>query len=50
MSSKCYRVSLLRVHKSPFYRGVYLWDGLPVEIRSSVCKKDFKTSIRGYLS
>ena len=47
-----FKIKTTKIHRldeSPFYRGIYLWDGLPVELRSSVCKKHFKTSIRGYL-
>ena len=35
-----------RVSKSPYYCGVYLWDGLPVEIQTLVDKVGFRRSIR----
>ena len=44
---KIKRTKIHGVHEFPFYRSVYLWDGLPVVIHSSVYKKDFKSSIIG---
>ena len=35
-----------RVYKSPYSRGIYLWDGLPVDIQTRVDKAEFRRNIR----
>ena len=35
------------VYKSPYYRGVQLWENLPIVTRTLQGKKEFKNSIRG---
>ena len=35
-----------KVHKSPYYRGVHLWEKLPVVTWTLPSKKEFKNNIR----
>ena len=37
---------LSKIQKSPYYRGLVLWDGLPEELQKSETKKKFKCLIK----
>ena len=37
---------LTKIHNSPFYRGVKLWNGLPVEIQNCKVKSEFKKMLK----
>ena len=36
-----------KVYKSPYYRGVQLWETLPIVTRTSQEKTEFKNSMKG---
>ena len=35
-----------RVYNSPYYRGVYLWERLPVVVQTLASKSDFRKRIK----
>ena len=35
-----------RVYNSPYYRGVYLWEWLPVVVQTLASKSDFRKRIK----
>ena len=35
-----------RVYTSPYYRGVYLWERLPVVVQTLASKSDFRKRIK----
>ena len=42
--------NLTKLHNSPFYRGVKLWNTLPAEVQKCDRKSEFKKSIRKIIS
>ena len=36
---------LTKIQKSPYYRGLALWDKLPQEIQNDKSKTEFKTTV-----
>ena len=42
---KTYKRNLSKIVKSPFYRGIKLWDMIPIKIQLSVTKVKFKREI-----
>ena len=43
---KTYKRNLSKIVKSPFYRGIKLWDMIPIEIQRSVTKVKFKRELK----
>ena len=45
---KCNFTRITKIQKSPFYRGVSLWDSLPKELQKEQSRKTFKNIINQY--
>ena len=41
--------SLSKLHNSPYYRGVKLWNSLPIKIQKCTIKSEFKNQLRDWL-
>ena len=39
---------LTKLHNSPYYRGVKLWNSLPVDIQVCTVKSEFKQTVRAW--
>ena len=40
---------LTKIQRSPYYRGLELWDKIPLDIQTSTTSIEFKNAIRGYV-